>query len=231
MRGAGACRRRLSAEADRARLPGRGLRAGGGSGRGQEARQQIRRAPRRRASGDAGHDHRGQAALTLGNQLSDGARPHPERLGARLCARLDRYFDRHLPPRRDGREPPARRHPARRAARADPAGHRLSRSGVAPGLRRARPGGGAAARGPVRQRDGRGADCPLLRRQDPRRFRHLLARRACRRFRGDLLCREDPDPGASGTRYPREGERRLDPLHRPGNPRQSRTRQDALRRP
>ena len=73
VRRAGACRRRLSAEADRAGLPRRGLRADRGPGRGEEARRQVGGAARRGPAGDARHHHRGEAARAVGIELPDGA--------------------------------------------------------------------------------------------------------------------------------------------------------------
>ena len=55
VRRAGACRRRLSAEADRRRFPRRRLRAAGRSGRGAEARLEIGGQARRYPPGDAGN--------------------------------------------------------------------------------------------------------------------------------------------------------------------------------
>ena len=83
VRRAGACRRRLSAEADRRRLPRRRLRADGGSGRGQEARLEIGGQARRHPAGDPGHHHRGPAARAFGGQLPDGDGACEGRLDAR----------------------------------------------------------------------------------------------------------------------------------------------------
>ncbi len=62
VRRAGHPLRRISAEAHRLRLPGGNLRAARRPRRGQEARRQVGRQARRHPSGDARHDHRGNAA-------------------------------------------------------------------------------------------------------------------------------------------------------------------------
>ena len=59
-------RRRISAPADRARPPRRGLRAARGSGGSAQARQQERGAARRGAAGDARHADRRHAARRAG---------------------------------------------------------------------------------------------------------------------------------------------------------------------
>ncbi len=55
------------------RPPRRDLRADRGPGRGEEARREVGRAPRRRAAGDAGHADRGRAALRRAQQFPRGA--------------------------------------------------------------------------------------------------------------------------------------------------------------
>ncbi len=93
------CRRPVPAEADRARLSRRRLRADRGSGRSPEARRQVGGPPRRRAAGDAGHDHRGFAPRCRPQQLPR-RRLAPARGGGRwrrrLRARLDRHLDRRV---------------------------------------------------------------------------------------------------------------------------------------
>ena len=92
-------RRRLPAEADRQRLPRRRLRTIGRPGRGQEARPQGRRAPRRGAPRVPRHHHRGGAARRPRAQLSHRAVPLPRR-GRR--ARLARHLDGRVRGRRGG---------------------------------------------------------------------------------------------------------------------------------
>ena len=94
VRRAGGALRGLSAPADRAGFPRRGLRADGRPGRGKGARQQERGPPRRGAAGDAGHPDRRQSARCPYQQLParDRARPLLRRRRS-LRARLDRYLD------------------------------------------------------------------------------------------------------------------------------------------
>ncbi len=93
VRRAGGALRGLSAPADRGRPSRRGLRADRRPGRGAQARQQERGAPRRGAAGDAGHADRRHPARRQGQQLSAG-----DRARARLRRRrphrpcLDRHF-------------------------------------------------------------------------------------------------------------------------------------------
>ena len=68
-------RRRISASADRARPPRRGLRADGRPGGGAQARRQERGAARRRPPGHARHADRGHAARRAAQQLSARASP------------------------------------------------------------------------------------------------------------------------------------------------------------
>ena len=93
VRRAGACGAGLSQEADRARPSRRDLRAGRGSGGGEEARRQVAGEARRRAARDARHHHRGRSAAGAGLELPRGAGDDAARRG-RLCARLGRCFDR-----------------------------------------------------------------------------------------------------------------------------------------
>ena len=103
VRRAGGARRRISAPADRARPPRRGLRATRGPGRSEETRHQERGAARRGAAGDARHAHRRHPARCQAQQLSAQRRARAAVVGRRRCplrARLDRYFDRRIPHRR-----------------------------------------------------------------------------------------------------------------------------------
>ncbi len=230
MRRAGARGRRLPAEADHARLPRRRLRTGRRPGRGEEARLEIGGEARRRAASDARHADRGKAPLALRIQLSDGARPHSRRLRSAAGARLDRHLHRHLPPGRDDGNASARRYPAHRAARADRARYAFPRRGAEARLRRARSCRRAPARCALRQRQRRGPHRPLLRGDHAGRLRRLLPRRDRRCCRSRRLCREDADLRAPAARPARAPERRLDPLHRSGNPRQSGAGENAVGR-
>ncbi len=94
VRRAGGALRRLPASPDRAGPPRRGVRADGGSGGSEGARQQERGPPRRGAAGDAGHADRRHAARREGQQLSAGDRPRPfigRQRPHRAC--LDRHLD------------------------------------------------------------------------------------------------------------------------------------------
>ena len=125
-----------------ARPSRRRLRADRGSGRGEEARQQVGRAPRRGAARHAGHHHRGPPARPGPRQPArrGGA---SARLGQRLGLRprRRRHLDRALPRQRDGRGRPRGRDRPARAARDRPAGRDPRRSGAggSSGARRARP--------------------------------------------------------------------------------------------
>ena len=88
VRRAGRARRRISPPADRARPPRRGVRAARGSRRGEEARRQEHRAPRRRAAGDAGHAHRGFAPRRAGaTTISSPSRAPSSRRTATAASR------------------------------------------------------------------------------------------------------------------------------------------------
>ena len=124
VRGADPCRRRLPAEADRARPSRRRVRADRGPGGGPQARRQVGRAARRRSPRHAWHHHGGSTAGPLGGQLSDGARPGEGCRRRRLRPGLDRHLDGRLPGRRDGPRQARRRRHARR-----PQGARRRRAG------------------------------------------------------------------------------------------------------
>ena len=114
-------RRRLPAAPDRPRPSGRGLRADGGSGGGEETRRQIRRAPRRGAPRHPRHDHRGAPARSGPGQFLPRHRPPPRlRYGMALRARGGRHLHRPFRLERDGWTGPSGRDRPLRAAR-DPA--------------------------------------------------------------------------------------------------------------
>ena len=128
VRRADRARRRVPAQADRAGLPRRGLRADRGSGRGEEARRQERGAARRRAAGHPRHADRRHAARCQAQQLSawrSCARARPSR-GRRSAvrARLARHLDRRIPRHRMRPRRARRRDRPHRAGR----DHRLRRA-------------------------------------------------------------------------------------------------------
>ena len=220
--------RRLPAPPDRARPPGRGLRADRGSGRGAEARRQIGRAARRRAARHARHHHRGPAARP-------GPRQPPRGAGSRLRAdetptspsgsrRVDistgaftvgETAQAGLPALLARLEPREIVVPDALARRAGVAGPLLDERGAAVTPR------GARIR---RHRRGRAAPARMVRRRDARRVRQLQPRRDRRPPRPRSPMSPAPrsargrrcSPPGAGRARPRGGDRRRDP-------RQSRT--------
>ena len=221
----------ISAPADRARPPGRGLRADRGSGGSEEARQQERGAARRGAAGHARHAHRGHAARGGREQLSDGdrARARLRRGGGPVRDLLDRHLDRRVPHRRMR---PARAQCRDRAARAG-RDHRLGRA-----LRRCRAralsaraaGGDAAAARRVRRRDRRAAARQLFRGLDHAGVRGAEPARADRGGRLHLLCGAHPARAAPAAVAAGARARGRDARHRPGHAGQSRAGAGALGR-
>ena len=101
-------------DADPQGLPGRGLRADGGPGRGAEARGEVGGPPRGGAAGHAGDADRGQpaggAAAQLPRRLRRGARRWRLRLGRRVHGRSDGHD---VPAGRTGTDARAARRRAR----------------------------------------------------------------------------------------------------------------------
>ena len=152
VRRAGACGRRLSAEADRARASGSpsASRSRIRPRRGSAARKSVVRA-RRRAPGHARHHHRGQAAGAVGIEFPDGARPGQGRrpTPAYALAWID-ISTGAFRVAETTRRPAAGRYLPRRPARADRRRAGVPRSGAEAGVRRARPRRQPAAAEPVR---------------------------------------------------------------------------------
>jgi hypothetical protein len=163
VRGAGACGRGVSADADPQGVPGRGLRADGGPGRGAAARGEGGGPARGGAAGHAGHADRGQPLGGPAGELAGGLRRDPRRGGHGLGRRLDgRTGGRPLPAAAAGAD--ARPAGAARGAAARGAGAGAARAGgrgergrdaAGAGELRLGPGGGAGGAG-VRGRLDRG---------------------------------------------------------------------------
>ena len=178
MRRAGPCRRGLPPDPDPQGLPGRSLRADGGSGGGKETRREIRGGPRGGPSGDRGHADRGKPARSptpqLSHRLCRGARRGRPRLDRRLHRRPHGHA---LHPRRARADAGAAR-PARGAGRREPGG-RAARPD-----RRGRRHRDAAGPGELRFHRRRCPGRRDLRREGPRRLRNLQPGRS-RRAGGD----------------------------------------------
>ncbi len=197
----------------------------------KQARREVGRQARRRPAGDAGHDHRGKAALAGGIQLPDGACANSRWRGAAHGACLDRYFDRRFPACRDGRlrlladilriepreliVPDTIFHDAELKPVFDVLG-RVAVPQPAVLFDSASAEGRIARYFGVATLDGFGGFSRA----------ELAAAAAAHR-----LCREDADRRAPAARPAGARERRLHAVHRSGDARQSRTGAHAFRRP
>ena len=215
--------------------PRRRLRADRGSGRGEEARRQVGGAARRGAAGDAGHDHRGEAARRRreSSYLMALARVKGGAEDA-YGAGLDRHLDRRLPRRRDRRRPAAGRHPAHRPARADRRRHACS---TMPELKPVFDVLGRVASPqpaqPVRfSATAAGRIARYLRRRHARRLRRVLAAPNCRRSPAAVAYVEKTQKAERPPlARPEREESGVDAVHRPGDARQSGTDAHAVGQP
>ena len=196
VRRAGHARRRISAPADRARPPRRGVRTARGPGRGEEARRQERGAARRGAPGHARHAHRRHAARCQAQQLPARHRARARFVGRRgrpLRAGLDRHLDRRIPHHR--MRPRCRCRPRSRGwsrARSSSPTRCSPTPTLAPYWRDAAGGDAAHARR-VRRRHRRAAADVVLRGGDQRSLRHADAAGTDRRRGLRHLCRAHAD--------------------------------------
>ena len=222
--------RRISAPADRARPPCRGLRTARGSRRSAQARRQERGTARRGPAGHVRHADRGFAARRQAQQLPAGAGAEPRfvRRGS-LRAGLDRHIDRRILRRRMRPRDARGRDRPHRAGR----DHRLRRvlcrhrTGA---LFAFTAGAHAAAARRVRRRHRGAAAGRLLRRRHHGVVRRVFPRRADRRGRRRHLCRAHPARQASAAVAAGARGRRRHARDRSGDPRQSRTGAHAVRR-
>ena len=231
MRCAGGALRRLPQPPHRPRPSRRGLCPDRGPGGGQEARPEIRGAPRSGPPRHPRHDHRGPPARPVTGEHPPGSRP-PQVLGIRLRLRHRRrgHFHRPVLPERGSRRragcchrPP--RSARDRAFRGDPL-----RSVAVRALARRESPGHAPGAGGARTRLGGAADQGTVRRLDPRRVRAIRAGRTRRRRRGPALYRAHADRRAARSVAADAGDERGDAGHRCGDTRQSRTHPNPLRR-
>ena len=189
VRRAGPCHGWLSGKADPQRLQGRGLRADGGSGRGEEARRrQGRRAARGHPRGDAGHHHRGRAAGRAAPQLPGG----PGRCGRRDRLGLARHVHRRFPYPADFRRG-ARCGAGAARSRRDPAGRPAAAGSAAVrAVQRLEIGPLAAAQPALRQRQRPPPPGEALWRAGAGGLRRLLPGGTRRRRCSGGLCGDDP---------------------------------------
>ena len=227
VRRAGACGRRLSAEADRRTAFGSpsASRSRIRPRRGSAARKSVVQAAtscawsRRARSPRTSCSRRRESSFLMALGRVKGGGRH----------RLWRWpGSTSRPARSASPKPPAERLAAdifrvdpRELIVAEPVFHDR---GAEAGVRRARPRRQPAAAEPVRFGIGRGAHRPLLRCRDAGQLRHVLARRTV----GDLaapspMSRRRRRPSARRCRGREREEQRRDAVHRSGDARQSRT--------